>query len=261
MKKGLIGLLLILVVVGLGVVYLFSGAGELIRTQIEKQGSQFLDTQVSVSSVELVLSEGKLSMAGMNVKNPTGFSPQNAFALNQVVLDLGGELSEPYVVNNVSIVAPSVLYELDASGKGNLLALKENLMKNLPKTENEPQPETGKNVNPLVIVENVTVSEVSLKLNFENLSTGDVKIDTKAYEITLPTFTSGSIGKPNGIPADQVGAAIVESMLDNIIAQAKSEAKKKVEEEAKRIAKEKLDEKKDELLDKAKDKLNGLFND
>jgi hypothetical protein len=110
-----------------------------------------------------------------------------------------------------------------------------------------------------VIVENVTISNVRLKLDFEKLPIGDLNIETKAYEITLPTFSAGAIGKPNGIPADQVGAAIASAMLDNIISQAKAEVKKRLEEEAKRKLKDKVDEEKEKLLEKAGDKLKGLF--
>mgnify|MGYP000902441946 FL=1 len=162
------------------------------------------------------------------------------------------------MVQTITINAPEVLYEVDKNGKGNLLKLKNNLAANLPKTTNEPA--AKETANPLIVVENVTVSNVRLKLNFEQLSTGDINIETKTYEVTLPTFNAGPIGNPNGMPADKVGAAVVDAMLSNIIAAAKSEAKKRLTEEAKKKAKEELDKQKDKLVDKAKDKLKGLFN-
>ncbi|TDF38199.1 hypothetical protein EYS14_10910 [Alteromonadaceae bacterium M269] len=251
MKKGLlvIGLLLLLIVGG--VFYLLSGAGSFIKAQIEEQGSSFLGTSVSVANVDLAYTEGRLSISELVIANPEGFRKDNAFRLGAVTLDLGESINEPYVVQNVSINAPEVLYELDSGGKGNLIVIKDNLQSNLPASEGEPEsaPEPSEGANPLVIVENVTVSDVRLRLNFENLPTGDLKVDTKAYEITLPTFNAGPIGKPNGIPADQVGAAIMDEMLDKIIAKAKSEAKDKLKDEAK-----------GKLIEKAKDKLKGLFN-
>ena len=78
--------------------------------------------------------------------------------------------------------------------------------------------------------------------------------------MTLPTFNAGPIGQPNGIPADQVGVAVVNTMLDNVIAAAKSEAKKRLADEAKKKVKEELDKQKGKLLEKANDKLKGLFN-
>lgn len=260
MKKGLGILLILLVVIAAVTWYLLSGAGDFIRAQIEQQGSDYLDTKVSVAQVELALTDGRMSISGLTVQNPKGFSSDNAVSVSNITLDLGEVLNEPYVIQNVSVNAPEILYEVDASGSGNLLALKNNLAANLPKSDDTPPPESTDGANPLVIVDNVTVSNVRLKLNFEQLSTGDLNIEQKAYEVTLPTFNAGSIGKPNGLPADQVGAAIVNKMLDNVTAAAKAEAKKRLTEEAKKKVNEELEKQKEKLLDKAGDKLKGLFN-
>jgi hypothetical protein len=155
--------------------------------------------------------------------------------------------------------APEILYELDAAGQGNLLTLKNNIMQNLPKSAApEAQPQQGE--NPLVIVEDLTISKVRLKLDFEKLDTGDLQIEQRVYEIELPTFSAGAIGKPNGMPADQVGAAIVTAMLDKVIEQAKAAVKQRIAEETKSKAMEKIDQEKDKLKDKATDKLKNLFN-
>lgn len=258
MKKVLIIILLIIGLIVGGVWYLLSNAGGLLKQQIEEQGSKYLGTQVSVFDVDLAFSEGRLTISDIDVENPAGFSQEDAFSLGAITLDLGDLASEPYTIQEVSINAPEVLYEVDASGNGNLLVLKDNLMKNLPKSE-APAETTEAGANPLVIIENVTVSDVKLKLNFEQLDTGDIAIDQKAYEVVLPTFNAGSVGKPNGLPADQVGVEIVNKMLDNIIAQAKEEAKSRAKDAIKEKAKEKLDEEKDKLKDKAKDKLKDLL--
>lgn len=258
MKKGLVIFTLLLLLIAGGAWYMLSGAGDFIRTQIEQQGSQLLGSSVAVTKVDLALTEGRMTISGLNIKNPQGFSNTSAFSVDSITLDLGEVIKEPYVVQTININAPEILYEVDAEGQGNLLVLKNNLVANLPKTEEKSaQKEAG---NPLLIVENVKVSNVRLKFNFEQLSTGDLKIDKKAYEVTLPTFNAGPIGQPSGMPADQVGAAIVNAMLDNVIAAAKSEAKRRLAEEAKKKVNEELDKQKDKLLDKASEKLKGLFN-
>jgi hypothetical protein len=257
MKKGLGIFALLLLLIAGGAWYFLSGAGDFIRTQIEQQGSKYLGTTVSVSNVDLALTEGRMTISGVDIKNPQGFSSENAFSVEAITLDLGENISEPYIIQTVNINAPEILYEVDKNGKGNLLVLKNNLAANLPKTN---EPASADSANPLLIVENVTVSNVRLKLNFEQLATGDLKIETKAYEVTLPTFNAGPIGNPKGMPADKVGAAVVNAMLNNVIAAAKSEAKKRLAEEAKKKVNEELEKQKDKVLDKAKDKLKGLFN-
>lgn len=261
MKKVLGIVALVVLLVAGAAYYMLSGAGDFIRVQIEQQGSQYLGTNVSVLRVDLALTEGRMTINELEINNPKGFSSENAFSVDAITLDLGEVIKEPYVIQTISINAPEILYEVDKDGKGNLIALKNNLMANLPQANNEPATKDTENAaNPLMIVENVTVSKVRLKLNFEQLSTGDLNIDTKTYEITLPTFNAGSIGQPNGIPADQVGAAVINVMLDNVIAAAKAEAKKRLAEEAKKKLKKELDKQKGKLLDKASDKLKGLLN-
>jgi hypothetical protein len=256
MKKFLIVIVVVVLLIAGGAWYFLSGAGKIIAAQIEEQGSKFLGTSVTVLAVDVAFTQGRMTVSGLDVANPEGFSKSKALSLKSIGLDLGDVLNEPYTVQTVTLNAPQVLYEVDAKGQGNLIVLKNSLMTNLPKAE--PSPEPG-GANPLVIVENVTISNVRLKLDFEKLPIGDLNIETKAYEITLPTFSAGAIGKPNGIPADQVGAAIASAMLDNIISQAKAEVKKRLEEEAKRKLKDKVDEEKEKLLEKAGDKLKGLF--
>ena len=52
MKKIFAVFLLLAVLIGGAVWYFLSGAGDLIRTQIEQQGSKYLGTQVSVFNVD-----------------------------------------------------------------------------------------------------------------------------------------------------------------------------------------------------------------
>jgi hypothetical protein len=254
MKKVLVGILIVLVVLGGVGWYVLSGAGDIIKAQIEKQGSSYLGVPVAVGKVELALGDGKLVISDFTVKNPKGYSDNNAFSFGSIVLDLGNISSEPYVVDQVAVNAASLLFEMDDKGKANLQVIKENLDQKLPESEAPPKTQEP-GANPLVSVNDVSINETMLSLDFEKLPTGDLKLDEKAYSVTLPSFSAGAIGKPNGIPADQVGVAIARAMLDNALAQAKVEGKNRIKDKAK----EKLDEKKDELLDKAKDKLKGLL--
>ncbi|WP_102797962.1 hypothetical protein [Bowmanella denitrificans] len=258
MKKILV-IVLVLLAAFIGVVfYLASGIDELIRSQMETQGSKALQTEVRVSKVELSFAEARMSIGGFNVQNPSGYSNDQAFSLGEVKLDLGTSTQEPYIVEEVLIDAPTVLYEVDASGKANLVVLKDNLQAMLPKGgESQPQQNTGP--SPLVSVQKVTIKDAKLRINFEAMDTGELKLDKKQYELTLPTFQSEPVGVPNGLPADQVGGAIMNSMLDNLIKQAKKKVKDIFEDKAKEKAKEKIEEEKQKLEEKAKEKLKNLL--
>ncbi|WP_416305626.1 hypothetical protein [Neptunicella sp. SCSIO 80796] len=257
MKKLFIVVGLLAVMLAGGVWYLFSGADEFIRSQIEKQGSAFLGTSVQVASVKLTPQQGQLVISGLEVNNPDGFSDADAISFALVSLDLGGAFSEPYSIQEIRIDKPEILYEVDASGEGNLMVLKRNLQANLPAQDS---PVTSDNETmPLITIGNVVIANARLLIDFEKLDTGELKLDKKSYNVTLPTFNAGPLGQPDGLPADKAMAAILDSMLDNIIAQAKSRAKDILAEKAKEKVKEKIDKEKEKLLDKAGSKLKDLL--
>ncbi|WP_088329930.1 hypothetical protein [Lacimicrobium sp. SS2-24] len=260
MKKVLLGLVIIIAVIAAGVTYMASNLDELIRTQMETQGSATLKTPVTVDAVSVALKEGKITIRGVNVANPEGYSENRAFNLEEISLDVKLSAEEPYTVESLVIDQPTVLYEVDASGKGNLMVLKDNVQASMPKQQSTEQ--TGP--NPLVAVENISIRNTRLIIDFESmdlqgLNIEDLQLDKKRYEVTLPTFSSDPVGVPNGLPADQVGKAILDSMLSNLNRQAKQKAKDLIEAKAKEKIKEKVDEKKEELKEKAKDKIKDLF--
>jgi len=259
-KKIVIALLVIFVIGG-GFVYMgLSGLDGFIREQIETQGSQVTKTKVTVTEVKTKLSDAKASISGIKIANPQGYSTDSAFSLGTVKLDIGSAIQEPYVIEEILIDSPAVLYEVDKQGKANLTVIQENIQSALPQSDAQPVEQGSDKAAPLMSVNKITVKDVKLKLNIEAVDLGELPLEKRIYELTLPTFHTDAIGVPNGIPADQLGAAIVDSMLDNLIKEGKDKVKEIVEEQAKAKVKEKLDKEKDKLKQKAKDKLKDLFN-
>ena len=236
-----------------------SGLDDLIREQIETQGTKVTKSSVTVAKVETKLADAKVSINGLALANPQGYSADNAFSLDIVRLDLGTATQEPYVIEEILIDSPAVLYEVDKQGKANLTVIQENIQSALPQSDGEPAAAGGDQTSPLMSVQKITVKDVKLRLNIEAMDLGDLPLEKRQYELTLPTFHAGAIGVPNGIPADQLGAAIVDSMLNNLIKEGKRKVKGIFEEEAKAKAREKLEKEKDKLKEKAKNKLKDLF--
>ncbi len=257
MKKLLIVVLLMIAVGAAVVGYGLNNAGAIIKQQVERQGSRFFDTQVSLANADLAVSEGRLTLTGLTVANPPGFSANTALAIDAITIDLQGSASEPYVLQAFSVIAPTVLYESNATGGSNLLALKQAISKHLPRGQTSPSSETGP--APTVIVDNITIVDTALTLDLSALATEQFGVTNANYAMTLPTISVAGIGQPNGIPANQVGAAIADAMLNEIIQVAKREAKETLKDKAKEKYNEKINKQKDKLKEKAKQKIKGLF--
>ena len=107
MKKGLMILGVLILLIAGGAWYMLSGAGDFIRAQIEEQGSKYLGAPVSLVNVDLALTEGRLTLSGLKVKNPQGFSNEDAFNFDSITLDLG-ELEKHVRQNSPSIRADGI---------------------------------------------------------------------------------------------------------------------------------------------------------
>jgi len=119
----------ILVVVIAGAVYYFaSNIDGIVKSAIEKYGSDATQAKVSLKSVELSLTEGRGSLKGLTVGNPSGFSTPEAMSLGDisVSLDIASLQSNPVVIKQVMIEQPAITYEY-GNGGSNLQAIQKNV--------------------------------------------------------------------------------------------------------------------------------------
>ncbi|UTP72883.1 hypothetical protein NLG07_01195 [Alteromonas sp. LMIT006] len=257
MQKIVIIISVIIAVIAGGIWYVFSQTDTLIKQQVEQRGSEYLGTKVSLGNAELSLSDGRLSLSDLNVQNPQGFSQNNALSLQLITLDLGAPRGDAYVVDQFVINVPEILYETDNSTGSNLLTIKDHIQSKLPRKEATPTP--TKTAQPMMIIDDIVIDATRLKLDFSALPVEQLGVEQTAYAITLPSFHLGAIGQPNGIPADQIGAAVTDALLTEVIRIAKAEAKKAAKDAARDKINEALDKQKDKLKDKMKDKLKDLM--
>ena len=302
MKKIILSFVLILIVaIAGGVYYVMSNLDNLIKEAIETYGSEATQTAVRVDSVKLKLTEGSGGITGLTVANPKGYALPHAFSLGTIRLgiDLQSLQQEPYIINEITVIAPEVFVEINKDNKTNLNELKNNLMAGLPaatddQAKKEPTKKGG--VEPRLIIRKVKFADGIIKAKVAAL-------DNKEYKLKLPAIELNNLGGKNGLTPTELASEIlsqltdsaskavkekiIDAKLDELKAKAKAklEAKKaearakieaekaqakakveatKAEADAK-LAEEKAkleaqkDEKTDELRQKSKDKLKGLF--
>jgi len=128
MRKIIIGVSVLLAVIAGGLFYLFSSIDGIVKTVIERAGSEVAGAKVTVGGVALRLAEGKAILSGLTVANPPGYSSEPAIRLGEIVvaLDTASLNHSPIVIKEVSVAAPAVALEIGAGGS-NLAVLRHNV--------------------------------------------------------------------------------------------------------------------------------------
>lgn len=128
MKKLLIGVAVLMVLIAGAVFFLFSNLNSLVKTAIEEAGSKVAGVKVSVSSVEISVTEGKGTISGLTVANPKGFKTPHAVSLGAVTvgIDTGSTTKNPIVIKEISVSQPVVAYEI-GDGGSNIDAIQKNV--------------------------------------------------------------------------------------------------------------------------------------
>lgn len=257
--KIIASIIVVLLVLSGGAMWFLAGGSlnEFIKTQIETVGTQVTEQPVTVKTVDIKLTSGAGTILGIDLPNPKTYSQPSAFSLGEITLDINLEslTSSPIIVDAIVIKSPKAFVEFTQDGGSNIKDLIDAIERNTPKSGAEATEEasTSDTKEPMIAVSKIVLADTSLAIDLSAFG-------NKAHSATLPDIVLNNVGGSEGLPASQLGSAIVKQALSNIWKQAKKTQKDKLKEALKDKAKEKLDEEKDKLKEKAKKKLTDLFN-
>ena len=269
MKKVILGLMLIIVIAIAGsVYYLLTNLDALVEVAIEKYGSEATQTSVLVDSVKVELTDGAAGITGLTIGNPAGYDLPNAFSLGEirVGIDLQSLQEEPYIINEITVLAPQVFVEINEDAKTNLNELKNNLTAGSTgnaqdKKSQTPAEDSAK--EPLLIIRRVTFADGTIQAKVAALQ-------NKEYELKLPGLNMSNLGGSKGATATELASEILKRLTDRAsdivkkdiidaeLNKLKDKAQKKIDEEKARLQ-DKADSMSEQEKDKAKDKLKNLF--
>ena len=270
MKKVILGVLLIVIIaIGGSVYYLLTNLDSLVEAAIEKYGSEATQTSVLVDGVKINLSDGAAGITGLTVGNPAGYGFANAFSLGEIraAIDLASLQDEPYIINEITVLAPQVFVEINQDNKTNLNELKNNLTAGTTGKPQAKAPAEGSAAEPRLIIRRLTFADGTIQAKVAALK-------NKEYKLKLPSLDMTNLGGSKGATATELASEILKRLTDrasdivkNDIIDAelnklKEKAQQKIDEEKARLQKEvdsKVEAKKDAVKDKAKDKLKNLF--
>lgn len=268
MKKIILGLVLVIVfAIAGGIYYVLTNLDSLVKQAIETHGSEATQTAVLVDNVKINLADGAGAISGLTIANPKGFAMPYAFSLAEVRagIDLQSLQQEPYIINEITVLAPQVFVEINKDNRTNLNELKKNLSassSSTTSTKTQAPDETAAK-EPRLIIRRVTFAD-------GNIQARVAALQNKEYQLKLPGLDMTNLGGSKGATASELASEILNRLTDRAseivkkdiidarLDKLKAEARAKVEEEKAKLE-EKADSKLEEQKDKAKDKLKGLF--
>lgn len=267
MKKTIIGLFLLLVIaIGAVSYYVFSNLDAIVAAAIEKYGSEATKTTVKVDRVKISLKEGSGAIHGLTIGNPRGFADPNVFSLGEISTRLDYESIDKkiLIIDDITVLAPQVFFEMNKEKQTNLNVLKNNVMSGqsaAPASE-EPAKPSGEEPVKMIIRR--------LKFAEGDINASVVPLNNKKYKLKLPPVEMKNLGAPDGATPEVIARQVINKLTDQAKDAIKKQGIDKELEKLKAQAKEKLDEEKAKLKgeaeskleaekDRAKEKLKGLF--
>jgi len=203
-------LALVLAVAGT-LVYVLTNIDLIVKTALEKYGSQAVKTQVRVSSVKIGLSEGEGAVHGLTVANPSGFISPSIITLDTISIRIvkNSITSTPIVIDNILISGPEVFYEMRADGIANVDILRKNLAESGSSKEAHPQQgSTGK--------------ELKLRVGKLVFEKGKVhvrvaKLMDKPSIVELPRLELIDIGKNGGATPAEIAHIMATALVQETV--------------------------------------------
>lgn len=253
MKKAILGIVVILILaIAGGVYYVVTNLDTIVKTAIEKYGSETTQTAVKVDNVLIKLTQGSAAINGLTIANPEGFSLPYAFSLGQIAIDIDVEKTskELVAIELINVSAPQVFYEINTDRTGSLNVLKGNLQggSSAPPTTDKAPSNGSQNTT-------IQLSIARFLLEDAKLHAKIAPLKDKTYNLKLPTLELTDL---NGTPEQ-----ISEQIVSQVIEHAKKEIQKQgLDKELKALKSKAQNEANTRLKaeqDKARDKLKGLL--
>ncbi len=190
------------------ILFVMTNLDDLVKDAIQSFGSETIKTEVQISDLELALRSGQVTIKGLNVSNPEGFSDPNIFELTTISIKIDPATlnQNPIVIDEIIISAPTVVYEINKSGVSNADVLKNNMSRAGRTTDSD----SGGIDDLKMIIRKLIVEGGKAKMRIAAL--GDA-----AQTVILPEIRLTDIGKKSGgVKSAELARIISSKLLGNV---------------------------------------------
>ena len=202
-KNALIGIAVLFTII-LAVSYFAAGSlNKLVKGAIEVYGSDATGTQVSVGKVKMTLETGEGSVDDLQVVNIPGFTDKDIFRLSNisVKLDTDTLMDNPVVLDELTIRAPTIYYEINGSGISNVDTMKKNL--------GQDGESSSGNEEFKMVIRKLVIEEGRASVRIAALG-------NKEQSVKLPSIQLTDVGKKSGgATAAEIASLLSDKLLNN----------------------------------------------
>ncbi len=219
-KRGLVKLLLaipivlVLLVIGLVVVAAIY-VDSIAKTGIEQGGTYALGVKTSLNTADVKLLSGGVTLAGLNVDNPEGFTTPHFLALNSgsVVVSLASLRSDTVEIESFELSGIDLNLEKSSAG-ANYKAILDNLKRLEGSGDSKPAPSSSKS-SKTFIIRTLTITDIAVHADVLPIGGELTRTNVAIDQIKLTDV--GSKGG-SGVEMTQL-VSIITKALFNAIAQ------------------------------------------
>jgi uncharacterized protein involved in outer membrane biogenesis len=211
MKKILIvGVILVVAVVGVGVYVLMSSLDSVVKTAVERIGSDATGTQVSLNQVEISPTSGFGALRGFRMTNPKGFAEGDAFKFDEinVTLDITTVFSDPVVIKEIVIDKPEITYAI-GEGTSNVEEIQKNVNDYAGAESGSAGGGGGSSEGPNLVIENLYMRNGTVTVSAPGMS--DQTLSAPLPDIHLTDIGQEGSGATPAEVVSQTMAAVVTS--------------------------------------------------
>jgi len=226
MKKIVVGIvILLMLLIGVSLLWM----DDIVKTAINTVLPRVTKTEASIDSVSVRLLSGKVTLSGIKIANPRGFSNSDVFKLNKVYVKIQPDsiFKDVIIVDNIEVDGAEFLYEVNPYGT-NIATLLDNI------NSFSKQAKQGNDVvnpsNDAGMDKNLFVKEFSFTNAKVSLAAGITKQEV-ATELSIPKMTLKNIG------TQDKGATISEVVAKGLSALSASAIQVMASDNAKNVLK------------------------
>jgi hypothetical protein len=203
-KLGIAVAVLLLLIAG-GAYYLFSNLDGFIKQAIQTYGTAATQATVSVDGVKLSLTDGAGALNGLTLGNPAGFSSPQAISVGQVAVQVDtGSITGtgPIIIDEISVAAPHVTYEVAGLGRGsNLDAIKQNVNDYVAAQSSGPSTSANRSARKEIIRDlTITGGDVTLASSL---------LGGRSVTVPLPPIHLTNIGGSSGASPAEIAQKVL----------------------------------------------------